>query len=85
MYRLQRQKKRQVIISTHSADLLSDKGIAGEETLLLIPDIEGTRVEVASDVAEVRGLLEAGLSVADAALPRTAPSELRQFELGFFE
>jgi predicted ATPase len=30
IYRLQRQKKRQVIISTHSLELLSDKGIGGK-------------------------------------------------------
>jgi predicted ATPase len=48
MYRIQRQKKRQILISTHSSDLLSDPGIGGEEVLLLTPSEEGTRVELAS-------------------------------------
>jgi predicted ATPase len=85
MHRLQRQKKprqrRQVILSTHSADLLSDKGIGGEEVLLLSPSAEGTDVRVASSIREIRDLLEGGLSVADAVLPRTVPRDTYQMVL----
>ena len=81
MYRVQRQKKRQVIISTHSPDLLSDPGIGGEEVLLLTPSDEGTQVELASSIAEVRELLEGGMTVAEAALPKTAPPSLEQLDL----
>jgi predicted ATPase len=81
-YRFQRQKKKQVILSTHSADLLSDKGIGGEECLLLTPSKEeGTRIELASSIQEVRGLLEGGLSIAEAALPRTVPQDISQLDL----
>lgn len=80
MYRLQRQKKRQIILSTHSWDLLSDKGIGGEETLLLKPGSGGTQVEVASSNDEVRSLLEGGLSVAEAALPHTVPHTVDDLE-----
>lgn len=81
MYRIQRQKRRQMIISTHSPDLLSDTGIGGEEVLILTPSNEGTRVELASSNQEIRDLLEGGLSIADAALPRTVPSTLSQLDL----
>lgn len=81
MYRIQRQKRRQIIISTHSPDLLSDPGIGGEEVLLLTPSNEGTRVELASSIQEIRDLLEGGLSIADAALPRTTPPSLSQLDL----
>lgn len=83
MHRLleSKKKKRQVILSTHSADLLSDKGIGGEEVLILTPDPEGTKVEVASSIQEVENLLEAGLSVAEAALPRVVPPKIVQMEL----
>lgn len=81
IYRLQRQKKRQIILSTHSADLLSDKGIGGEEVLFLLPSSEGTEVRMVSSIQEVQILLEAGLSVAEAALPYTAPHEISQLEL----
>ena len=81
IYRLQRQRKRQVLISTHNADLLLNKGIGGEEVLLLTPDSEGTRVEIAASIEEVRYLLEAGLSVAEAVLPRTEPATAAQLDL----
>lgn len=81
MYRIQRQKKRQILISTHSSDLLSDPGIGGEEVLLLTPSEEGTKVELASSIEEIRDLLEGGLTVADAALPRTVPSDILQLDL----
>lgn len=81
IHRIQRQRKRQVFISTHSADLLSDMGIGGEEVLLLTPSVEGTTVELASSIKEVRLMLEHGVSIADAALPRTIPPEVSQLDL----
>lgn len=81
MYRIQRQKRRQTIISTHSPDLLSDRGIGGEEVLLLTPSADGTKVELASSIEEVKDLLEGGLTIADAALPRTVPSSVAQLDL----
>jgi len=81
MYRIQRQKKRQILISTHSSDLLSDPGIGGEEVLLLTPSEEGTRVELASSIKEITDELEGGLTIADAALPRTVPGEIKQLDL----
>lgn len=82
-YRLQRRNRRQILLSTHSPDLLSESGIGGEEILLLIPDRDGTTVQLASSIQEVHDLLASGLSVADAALPRTVPANLEQ--LGLFE
>jgi len=73
IYRLQKKQKRQVIISTHSADLLSDNGIGGEEVLVLSPTTEGTEVKVASTIREVRDLLESGFTIAEAVMPRTEP------------
>lgn len=81
IYRLQRQRKRQVILSTHSADLLSDKGIGGEEVILLTPSVEGTEVVLASDISDVRTLLEGGLTIAEAVLPRTVPPKVNQLVL----
>ena len=77
---MQRKRKRQVIISTHSADMLLDKGVGGEETLLLSPGPEGTSIKAAAQDEQIRALLDSGLSIADAALPRTVPSSVRQLE-----
>lgn len=81
IYRIQRQKKRQIFISTHSYDLLSDKGIGGKEVVALTPGAEGTSVTVASSIREVCDLLQGGVSIADAVLPRTTPSNVSQLEL----
>jgi predicted ATPase len=79
--RLQRQNRRQLFVSTHSWDLLSEKSIGGEEVVMLTPGQEGTNAQLASSSIEVRTLLEAGLSVADAALPGTIPPQLSQLDL----
>ncbi len=81
IYRLQKTKKRQVMLSTHSADLLSDEGIGGEEVLLMTPTAEGTKVELASSVQEINSLLDGGLTVADAALPRATPAQIDRLSL----
>jgi len=77
--KLQTPTKRQVILSTHSPDLLSDKGIGAEEVLILIPGSEGTLVQLASNRDEIRALLEGGLSIADAVLPVTNPQKTLEF------
>ncbi|MBI5235963.1 MAG: AAA family ATPase [Deltaproteobacteria bacterium] len=83
-YRLQRQKKqriRQLILSTHSADLLSDGGIGADEVFLLRPNVEGTKLEPASSVKVVRGLLDAGMNLSEAIAPHTRPPNISQLEL----
>lgn len=81
MARLGRKAGRQVFVSSHSYELLSDRGIAPEEVLLLQPSAEGTTVSVASSDQQIRALLDAGLSIAEAVLPRTAPANAEQLAL----
>jgi predicted ATPase len=73
---------RQVLVSTHSPSLLSDGGIALEEVALLLPTDQGTKVELASSFAEIRTLVETGVPVAEAIMPRTSPRDTAQ--LGLF-
>jgi predicted ATPase len=79
MYRLQQRKKRQLIISTHSDALLSDEGIGGEEVLLLTTEKAGTKVQNVDSIKEIRDLLEGGLTIAEAVLPRTIPPKIARF------
>jgi predicted ATPase len=74
MARVARKSGRQVIVSSHSYELLTDDGISLEEVLLLQPTAEGTSVSLASDDEQIRALLAGGLTVAEAVLPRTAPA-----------
>jgi predicted ATPase len=81
--RLQKQRKRQVILSTHSPDLLSDLGIGGEEVLLLTPSDMGTIIKPVSSFGALRALLEGGMAVGEVILPKTAPPEIGQMTLEF--
>lgn len=83
IYRMQRLRKRQVFISTHSESLLSDNGIDGREIILLNPSREGTTADIAANVADIKPLLDAGLSVGEVVVPRNRPKNINQ--LGLFE
>ncbi len=82
IHRSQRQKKRQVFISTHSADLLT-KEVGGEETLMLLPSAEGTEVKQASSVKEIRAMLESGFSVGEVVIPKITPSQMEELSSRF--
>jgi len=71
----------QIFTSTHSAALLSDKSISAEEILVLYPDKEGTKGKLARDIAEIKLLLQHGMSAADAVIPATAPENIDQLSL----
>ena len=79
--RIQRKSGRQLLVSTHSISLLQDDGIGMNEVLLLLPDAEGTQIKAASELREVKALLEGGLTMADAVLPRTRPRDVSQLAL----
>jgi predicted ATPase len=80
--RMERRTGRQIIVSTHSSDLLRDEGIGLNEVLLLMPEREGTSIRRAADLEQVRALLEGGVTMADAVLPLTQPQNAVQ--LSFF-
>lgn len=82
---IQKKKKRQVMVSTHSWELLQDKGIGGEEALLLTPGTEGTDIKLTSNIAEIRRLLDSGMSVGEAVMPKTAPPNFHNTQLDLFE
>lgn len=86
IWKLQRSKNRQVFISTHSAEMLSDRGLDAEEIVLLTPHgSEGTETQLASGNKQVRLLLEGGMNVAEAVIPATTPSNLSQLHLNLFD
>ncbi len=73
--------RRQIFVSTHSGELLSDSSIAPEEVVILKPSAQGTTASLAGDSAEIRALLEGGLTVAEAVLPMTEPPAVAQLAL----
>jgi len=79
--RVQRRTGRQIILSTHSPDLLRDEGIGLDEVLLLRPGSEGTEVAPAGAFQEIRDLLQGGMTLADAVIPKTRPAHADQLSL----
>jgi predicted ATPase len=73
-YSALRSKKRQIIITTHSAEVLSHKGISLSEILMLQTTSEGTKARLAKDYKEIETLLKSGLTPAEAVLPFTKPA-----------
>lgn len=80
IYKMQRRKGRirQVFISTHSYELLSNEGIGGDEVIVLLPTAEGTVVQRASDIENVKRYLDSGISVAETIIPQIAPHDIQQ-------
>jgi len=78
MRRVQKESKRrrQVIITTHSDTLLSNKGIDARGVILLEPGPDGTRTRPL-DKRE-SAAIESGLSIAEVALPKTKPNLAEQ-------
>jgi predicted ATPase len=79
--RVQRRTGRQIFLSTHSPDLLQDDGIGLDEVLLFIPRTQGTEVKTAASYEDIPALLEGGLSLADAVIPKTRPQHATQLSL----
>ncbi|PWK74142.1 putative ATPase [Mucilaginibacter oryzae] len=75
---LQRRKSktRQVIITTHSYEMLDNSGISSEEILILIPSKEGTAIEVASNLNEINSIIQAGFTPAQATIKITSPKDI---------
>ncbi len=73
--------RRQILLSTHSSDLLRDDGIGIDEILLFLPKDEGTEVVQASSQSDVLPLLEGGLSLADIVIPKTKPASVAQLSM----
>ncbi|WP_312048609.1 AAA family ATPase [Acinetobacter courvalinii] len=78
--RSNRKNKRQIFITTHSKDLLSNNGIDANSVLILQSEKEGTSINEVSETDKIA--LDAGLTVADVILPKTKPKNIEQ--LGFW-
>jgi len=71
IYRAQRNHGRQVLLSTHSVDLLADEGISADELLLVQPGDNGSEVIPAASISEIKQLMQASIPASDIAIPRT--------------
>jgi predicted ATPase len=74
----QRRNGAQVIITTHSWDLLSDEGIRPDEVLLLTPTSDGTLGSTVNQLPDAMELIEDGLPLGDVVRPRSEPPDIER-------
>ncbi len=77
----QRASGRQVILSTHSSDLLLDPGLGLDEVFLLVPAEEGTEVVPAASIRDAALLLKHGTPLPELVRARTRPADVGQLAL----
>lgn len=82
-HRVQRRNGRQLLVSSHSPDLLDDPGVGLDEVLLLEPGDNGTTVRAAATIADIEVLLDGGSRLSEVVRPRTRPVDVAQ--LAMFE
>lgn len=70
---IQSSRHRQVIITTHSYEILSNQGIDASELIILSPSAEGTLAKNGEKIDVVKAMMEAGLTAADATASMTSP------------
>jgi len=79
--KIQIKSHRQIIVSTHSPDILKDEGIGLTEVLLLKPSPEGTKVVSLNKIKDAEVLLKHGVSLAEFVIPHTMPANSLQLTL----
>ncbi|HEV3257885.1 MAG TPA: AAA family ATPase [Gemmataceae bacterium] len=80
-YRIADREPRQVMVSTHSPELLREEGIGLNEVLLLQPGPEGTSVQPAGSFEQIQTLVSAGLNLDEAVMPHTSPPKVLDMAL----
>ncbi|MGP1350664.1 MAG: AAA family ATPase [Hoylesella marshii] len=76
--RMQRSKKRQIIITTHSYEILSNEGIGANELIVLINSQNGTIVQSAEEMEAAKHLMNNGFTAADVAANDTKPQNIEK-------
>jgi len=74
-------KNKQVIFSSHSEELLKDKGVEPSEILVLRPGRDGTVVSLASDDARIVSVAQADGDIAPMVTALTRPDNSEQLSL----
>ena len=69
---------RQLLISTHSDELLRDEGIGADEVLFIRPDKEGSVLETPDE--HDQAMMQGGLTAADVLLPKSSPDQQLAFD-----
>lgn len=74
--RVQRKGGPQVILTTHSSEVLSDPGLGVHEVLVLEPGADGTTAKLARDLEGVEDLLDAQMTLDEIVDPYIEPARV---------
>ena len=76
--RVRRSGGPQVLLTTHSNDILEDPGLGKDEVVVLKPGDEGTEAHPATAEPDIQALLDSGSTLAEVLSPRTEPPAVRE-------
>ena len=76
--RVRRSGGPQVVLTTHSNEVLEDPGLGKDEVLVLQPGEEGTEAHPAAAEPDIQELLDSGLCLAEILYPRTEPRAVQE-------
>ena len=76
--RVRRSGGPQVLLTTHSNEVLADPGLGKDEVVVLQPGEEGTEAHPAAAEPDIQELLDSGLSLAEILSPRTEPQAVQE-------
>lgn len=76
--RVRRSGGPQVLLTTHSNDILEDPGLGKDEVVVLKPGEEGTEAHPAATEPDIQALLDSGSTLAEVLSPRTEPPAVRE-------
>ena len=76
--RVRRSGGPQVVLTTHSNEVLEDNGLGKDEIVILKPGEEGTEAHTAESVPDIQELLDSGQSLADILSPLTEPNAVQE-------
>ncbi len=76
LLQIRKKDKRQIILSTHSYDLLDNKGIMPDEIIIVKQESEGSKAYSAANVQEIKSGIMNGLSPAILALSHSNPEDI---------
>ena len=68
----------QVLLTTHSNEVLEDAGLSKDEVVILKPGEEGTEAHTVESVPHIQALLDSGQSLADILSPLTEPDAVQE-------
>lgn len=80
---VQNENEPQVILTTHSPNMLADEGVDPREVVLLQPGTEGTQAVTTDTIEQVNEVINMGFPIGDSVIPLSKPETPHRIALEF--